>query len=80
MPEVRTDVADRNKGIYKNAAERSITKIYLHDVDANMGQVISDLYTKYNHFRKKTEHPRCWQGQLGSVEWAVFDSTHGGIW
>ena len=52
IPEVRKDVAGRNNMIHQNAAERSITKLFLHDVDSNMGQVISDFQSEENHFRK----------------------------
>ena len=54
MPDIRTDVADQNRRINQNAAERAITNIYLHDVDANIGQVISELWAEEKHFRKKT--------------------------
>ena len=44
MPEVRKGVADCNIGIHKNGDKRDITKLFLYDVDANMGQVVIDLW------------------------------------
>ena len=46
ISEVRKDVADRNSGIHWNASERATTKLLLHNVDANMGQVISNFWAK----------------------------------
>ena len=46
IPYVRKDVKDRNSGIHRNAADRYITKLFLHEVDANMGQVISESWDK----------------------------------
>ena len=54
LPEVRKDVADCSIGIHQNTAERDITKIFLYDVDSNMGQVISDFWDEKKHFRKQT--------------------------
>ena len=54
MPEVRKDVVGCNIEIHQNAVERTIAKLFLHDVDANMGQVISDLWAKEKYFRKRT--------------------------
>ena len=54
IPEVRKYVADRNIRIHQNAAERAITKLSLHNVDENMGQVISDFWSKEKHLHKKT--------------------------
>ena len=52
MPEVRKYVADHNIGIHQNAANRAITKLSLHDVDAKMVQVISDFWDEEKHFCK----------------------------
>ena len=52
IPEASKDVANRNSGIHRNAAKRDITKRFLYDMDANVGQVISDFYAKDKHFRR----------------------------
>ena len=46
MLEVRKDMADRNSRIRQNAPERAITNIFLYKVNANMGQVISELWAE----------------------------------
>ena len=46
MPEVRKNVADRNRGIHRNATKRYITKMFLHGLYANMFQVIGNLWSK----------------------------------
>ena len=52
--EVRKDMADCDIRVHQNAAKRDIIKLLLHDVDANMGQVISDSCDKEKHFCKIT--------------------------
>ena len=40
---IRKDMVNRNIRIHWNASERAVNKPFLHEVDANMVQVISDL-------------------------------------
>ena len=54
MTEVSKDLADRNSGIHRNAANRDITKIFLHTMDSNIRQVVSDFWAKEKHFCKQT--------------------------
>ena len=53
IPEVGKDVEDRTIRIHRNAANRAIKKLTLHDVDANMVHVISDFWDKEKQFYKQ---------------------------
>ena len=45
---------DRNSRIHRNSDKRAITKIFLHDLDENMGQFISDFWAEEKRFHKQT--------------------------
>ena len=73
MPEVRKDVADPNSRIHQNVDERAINNIFLHDLNENMGQVISDFWAKEKHFRKQTGM------YFDHYQWNTPDSEKGNL-
>lgn len=54
MPEVREDVAARMTGDHHEAIDRIITKLYSHDVMADIDEIIDTFWNQYKHFKNKT--------------------------
>ena len=52
--EVRLDVVARMKGPHHDAIERTITKLYAYDVDANVPALLSKFWEEFKHFKEKT--------------------------
>ena len=55
MTDVRKDVTGCSIHIHRNAAKRVVTKVFFHDLDADMGKFISDFWAEDKHFCKRTE-------------------------
>ncbi|KAL7530156.1 hypothetical protein ACHAXR_005436, partial [Thalassiosira sp. AJA248-18] len=72
--DVRKDVATRMTGADRDAIERYITKLYAHDVEANVPKVIDDFWTEFKHWRSKT-------GMFSNIgRWQSPDALAGKSW
>ena len=70
-PEVRNDVASRMNGDHHDAIERCITKLYAHDVNADVPELIDTFWVEYKHFKNKS-------GKFGNIaRWHSADVATG---
>ena len=69
--EVRADVAARKSGGHHDAMEEVITKMYSHDVNADVPELIDTFWNEYKHFQNKT-------GPFSNkARWASKDAING---
>ena len=54
MPEIREDVQARMKGAQRLAIERAVTKLYAHDVDADIPSILDTFWNEYKDFSNRT--------------------------
>ena len=54
IPEIMADVKERMCGEHRDAAERVITKLYAHDVEADMDKKIDTFWNEHKDFCNRT--------------------------